>query len=257
VNLWDIEAVKQFITNSEWCNNTKSIVEYAYADWCAFNEFKYKPRKYPRETSIPHVPLEKNIDQLIAGFRNSKYAPLLQLLKESGFRPIEAFRLTPSDFDLEQQILTLNKPAKNSLPRQLKMSDKLTAMITPLIRKTSETQRIWSAKPRHIKRTYQLTRDRIAKKLANLRLKQIKLSSFRHYIGTMTYHKTKDILYTQRVLGHKNIQNTLVYTHLVNFESDEYVCKIAKSIDEAGKLVEAGFDFVTQFKGKMLFKKRK
>jgi len=73
----------------------------------------------------------------------------------------------------------------------------------------------------------------------------------------MEYHKTKDILHVMRILGHKNIQNTLVYTHLVSFESDEYICKVAENIAEAGKLVEAGFDFVTQFEGKMLFKKRK
>ena len=56
---------------------------------------------------------------------------MIQLLKESGFRPVEAFRLTPDDFDLEQQICTLNKPAKHSLPRQFKMPNKFVAMITP------------------------------------------------------------------------------------------------------------------------------
>ena len=65
------------------------------------------------------------------------------------------------------------------------------------------------------------------------------------------------IEFVQDHLGHKNIQNTLVYTHLVSFESDEYVCKVAESIDDAGKLVEAGFDFVTHFDGKMRFKMRK
>ena len=91
-------------------------MEYVYRDWCQFNGFDYEITKYPKETKIPYVPLEKDIDILIAGFKNSKYAPMLQLLKESGFRPIEAFRLTPDDFDLEQQICTLNKPAKHSLP---------------------------------------------------------------------------------------------------------------------------------------------
>jgi hypothetical protein len=41
-------------------------VEYAYTDRCTFIGFKYRPRKYPREMSIPYVPLEKDIDQLIA-----------------------------------------------------------------------------------------------------------------------------------------------------------------------------------------------
>jgi integrase len=232
-------------------------MEYVYRDWCQFNGFNYEITKYPKETKIPYVPLEKDIDILIAGFKNSKYAPMLQLLKESGFRPEEAFRLTPDDFDIEQQICTLNKPAKHSLPRQFKMSNKLVAMISPLLMKTHPNKRLWNSKPKHIKRNFGLLRYKTAKKLGNPRLKKITLGSFRHFVGTMTYHKTKDIFYTQQILGHKNIQNTMVYVHMINFESDEYVCKVAKNVDEAGKLVEVGFEFVTQFDGKMLFRKRK
>ena len=47
------------------------------------------------------------------------------------------------------------------------------------------------------------------------------------------------------VLGHKNIKNTLVYAHLVNLEGDEYVSKVAWNLEEACKLVETGFDYVT------------
>ena len=100
-------------------------MEYMYRDWCRFNGFDYKITTYPRETKIPYVPLENDIDTLNAGFKTSKYAPMPQLLKESGFRPAEAFRLTRDDFDLEQKICTLNKPSKPSLPRQLKTSDNL------------------------------------------------------------------------------------------------------------------------------------
>ena len=60
-----------------------------------------------------------------------------------------------------------------------------------------------------------------------------------------------------RVLGHKNIRNTLVYTHLVNFENDEFTCKVAKTVEEARGLVENGFDYVTDVEGLKLFRKRK
>jgi hypothetical protein len=73
----------------------------------------------------------------------------------------------------------------------------------------------------------------------------------------MEYHKTKDILYIKQLLGHKNIQNTMVYTHLVSFESDEWACRVAESVDAATGLVEAGFEYVTQYEGTMLFRKRK
>ena len=61
------------------------------------------------------------------------------------------------------------------------------------------------------------------------------------------------------VLGHKNIKNTLVYTHLVKFtEQDEYISKIAKSDMEFAELIELGFDYVGPTPmGNSAFRKRK
>jgi len=73
----------------------------------------------------------------------------------------------------------------------------------------------------------------------------------------MEYHKTKDILHVLQLLGHKNIRNTLVYTHLVNWESDEFVSKVAETVKEAQELVEAGFDYVCDVEGYKVFRKRK
>jgi hypothetical protein len=74
----------------------------------------------------------------------------------------------------------------------------------------------------------------------------------------MEYHKTKDILNVKIVLGHKNIKNTLVYTHLVNFREDEYVSKVAKNADEACMFIESGFEFVCNTPDDlMVFRKRK
>jgi hypothetical protein len=60
-----------------------------------------------------------------------------------------------------------------------------------------------------------------------------------------------------QVLGHKRIQNTLIYTQLVNFEDDDFVCKGATTVEDACKLVEAGFEYVCEIQGSKLFKKRK
>jgi hypothetical protein len=73
----------------------------------------------------------------------------------------------------------------------------------------------------------------------------------------MEYHKTKDILHVMRLLGHRDIKNTLVYTHLVDFENDDFVCKVAKNVHDAKQLVESGFDYVTDVEDVKLFRKRK
>jgi len=61
----------------------------------------------------------------------------------------------------------------------------------------------------------------------------------------------------QKLLGHKRIESTLLYTQLIDFSEHEYACKVAENVDEAKKLVEAGFEFVTDFEEYKLFRKRK
>lgn len=73
----------------------------------------------------------------------------------------------------------------------------------------------------------------------------------------MEYHETKDILHVMRLLGHKNIKNTLIYTQLIEFKEEEFVCKIAKTFQEASQLIENGFEFICTFDDAKLFRKRK
>jgi integrase len=206
---------------------------------------------------LPYIPLEKEIDQFISGFHRSKYAPLLQLLKETGCRLSEAVLLIPEDFDFERKTIIINHPKKHGLPRQLRISDKLISMIIPLVRKTNSDSYLWKAPLKAIKHQILRKKKDLAKKLGNPNLLRISPKTFRHFKATMEYYKTKDILHVKRILGHKSIKSTLVYTHLINFESDEYTCRTAKTIKEATDLIEAGFEYVTEMEEIKLFRKRK
>ncbi len=73
----------------------------------------------------------------------------------------------------------------------------------------------------------------------------------------MEYHKTKDILHVMRLLGHKNIKNTLIYTQLVNFNDEDYISKVVRSLDEICKLVDSGFQYVCDFENAKIFRKPK
>jgi len=61
----------------------------------------------------------------------------------------------------------------------------------------------------------------------------------------MEYAKTKDIPHVMKMLGHKNIQNILIYTQLLKIEKEEeFVCKVSKNPEKIAKLIEAGFEYV-------------
>ena len=80
----------------------------------------------------------------------------------------------------------------------------------------------------------------------------------RHFYATNLYHKSKDILLVKQQLGHKKIETTLIYTQLVNFgEEDEFYSATAKTVEEAAKLIEQGFDYICEIDGVKLFRKRK
>jgi hypothetical protein len=58
-------------------------------------------------------------------------------------------------------------------------------------------------------------------------------------------------------LGHKRLENTEIYTHLIEFENDEWHSATAKTIEEARQLIEQDFDYVTDMDDFKLFRKRK
>jgi len=159
------------------------------------------------------------------------------------------------DIDFEKSIVNVT-PEKGSKPRIFKISGKLAAMLRALPERSSYIFR--SGDLEHFAQNSRKQRRRIAAKLKNPNINRITFKTLRHYKGTMEYHRTKDIFHVMKVLGHKNIKNTLVYTHLVNFESDDFISKVAKNAEDSCKLVESGFEYVrTTPENLLVFRKRR
>ena len=64
-----------------------------------------------------------------------------------------------------------------------------------------------------------------------------------------------------KLLGHNSLKTTLIYIDLEKAifreANDEFTVKVAEDLDEACKLLEVGFEYVTDMDGKKLFRKRK
>lgn len=109
---------------------------------------------------------------------------------------------------------------------------------------------------------FKAQRDKIARKLNNPRLSRITFHTLRHWKATMEYHRTKDIVHVQQLLGHKSINSTLKYISLekalFKTDDDQWTTRVITDIQETRKLVEVGFEFNCDFgaDGK-LFRKRK
>lgn len=249
------DSVFLTIASQDWSNGTKRNAVNAYANYaeCFGIPIKQLP-KYRYEQPLPWIPLETEIDQLIAGCSH-KIATFLQTIKETMGRSCEIARLKWEDIDFERNIITLNNPAKNGLPRMFKISDKLVSMLKRLPKKSEYV--FGENALTYIRKNFHSQRKRIARKLGNPRLLKIGFHTIRHWAASVLYHQTKDILLVKERLGHKNITSTMIYTHLINFESNEFIVKTASTLEEDEELIKAGFEYVTERNGIKIYRKRK
>jgi integrase len=253
-NLYDPETIKDVIAKQTWSEGRKENAVNAYNTFLTMTGGTWKPPIYSRIRKLPFIPREEEIDALIAS-SSSKCAALLQTLKETAARVGEAWVLQWTDIDVESRTIRLT-PEKGSNPRISKISQKLLSMLLSLPRKSNK---VFGSYPLNgYRQSFTRQRMKASIKLGNPRINQITFHTFRHWKATTEYHRTKDILYVMKLLGHKSIKNTLVYTQLIDFpEDDQFICKVAKTVPEASQLIENGFEFICAIDDAKLFKKRK
>ena len=258
-NLLDPESIKEVIAKQKnWCEGRKANAVISYSTYLRMHGGKWDPPHYQEEKQLPWIPQEKEIDDLIAGC-SMKIGCFLQVMKEGAIRPGEAWRLKWTDIDFQNRTITLNRPEKHSRSRQFRISANLATVLSSLQRtRDAHPERIFNyVSTPSIRRCFEQQRKRIAYKTGNPRLLKISFKTLRHWKATMEYHRTKDILYVMNFLGHKRIENTLKYTHLVDVEEDEYVSRVAKTTAEVCTLVDGGFEYVCDVEGDKIFRKRK
>jgi hypothetical protein len=109
----------------------------------------------------------------------------------------------------------------------------------------------------HFVRGFRRQRKQTAYKLKNDRINKISFKTFRTFKASMEIAKHRTLKEVQYMLGHKSIVSTDWYVQLVNLGSENYTCQSAKTVEEAHKLIEAGFEYVCDFSDAKLFRKRK
>ena len=247
------ESVQQFIANKNCENSQKTNLVKAYNYYAVANGIQWIKPKFKHERKLPKIPLTEQINKLIAS-ASPRYATILRLLAETGVMPYELSKVTLKDIDLERGLLSV-QGHKGHNSRVFKLKPETLAMLNTYLIKNQREYPFPNSE--WICKCYREHRNRLAQKLNDTSIRNIRLYDFRHYYATMLYHRTKDILHVMQQLGHKKIETTLIYTQLVNFESEDYTSAVAKNVSEAQKLIESGFEFVTTFDNIMLFRKRK
>lgn len=253
-DIYNPDDVKKVIAKKRWKNGTKMQAVYAYNVMAKMLKLSWEKPTYRQEETLPFIPTPKEINALISGSRNRDLATYLQTLKETMADPTEAIRLKWIDFNPDKNTITINHPVKNHDPRQIPITNQLVSMLNMLPRKS---ELVFNTTYTRIAQRFRTMRKKLASNLQNPRILSITLRTFRHFGATMLYAQTKDILLVKKILGHKKIENTLVYTRLISFKPSEYETATATDVEEAKQLISTGFEYVTDMKGIKLFRKPK
>jgi len=257
-NLYDPETIKVVLGKQKWNNGYKRNFIYAYTSFLKMEKLTWDPPKYKQPQRLAFIPTELELNQLINA-ASKKTGAFLQGLKETGADPGELGAIEWIDIDRERKTIRINYPVKGHNPRILSISEEFINRLSVLPKKNEKVFDYHK-----VKRNFYKQRKTIAQKLGNPRLKQISFTTFRHWKGTMEYHRTRDILYVQRLLGHKSLQSTMIY---IDYEKacfgspckEEFSVRVATNVEEACKLAEVGFEYVTgeYHDGGKIFRKRK
>ena len=257
VRLDEPENVNRFLANKQgWKKSFKETVVNAYLHYVRFYGLSWKKPKYKRSARLPSVPSTEQVNKLIA-HSSRKYAMIYSILRDTGLRPIELHKLTLRNINLDTGII-YPETAKNGRARTLKLKTATLAMLRAYVTKHDfKLDERMFPNTDTVSHIFIRTRNRLAKRLCEPQLKKFRLYDLRHYYATMLYHRTKDILLVKEKLGHRRLETTLIYTHLIDFRDEEFTVRAVETVEQATKLIESGFEYVTEMGEVKLFRKPK
>ena len=91
------ELIKQFLARVDWTESGKERAVNDLARFYKWKQITWSAPQYQRVETLPYIPRESELDQLISGVVNQKLSTYLQLLKETGVRAGEAWQLRWQD----------------------------------------------------------------------------------------------------------------------------------------------------------------
>jgi integrase len=253
----DPERVKSWIAQQAVNDSYKRNLCYAYRHYLKLHKIEWERPKYYAREKLPKIPSEKTIDMIIAASK-PRLALQLSISKETGLRPVELLALRVKDIDLEKGIV-YPQSAKHGSPRALPLKSRTLDMLKVYLIKQNIGQqgKLFDSTSEEYAKSFRYIRNKVAARLQDPSLRSIRLYDLRHFFATTLYHKTKDILFVKSKMGHKRINTTLLYTQLVDSQDDEWTVKIASSIEEFTQLLESGFEYVSDYEGKKILRRRK
>ncbi|MEM3760163.1 MAG: tyrosine-type recombinase/integrase [Candidatus Bathyarchaeia archaeon] len=218
-----------------------------------------------RRRKLPILTPETTLKAAIPMPKQFKWQVFMRVLYECGPRPCETFILQKQDVNFDQELLRLGtgKGSGETVERELRISPLLTEQLRTLTRdKASEdcifTKTIAKNKPIDYNDVYDIFRKiKQQLKQAGYNIKGFRPYVYRHAFATRLYHATKDLALVSRALGHRRIEDTMIYIHMLPDQPrrfDVESCGIQDK-EAISRFIAEGWELALQTQTEVFFKR--
>jgi len=206
-----------------------------YKIYAKFYGIPLPSARFRKNRSIPFVPVEEMLEDIIKAVKKPEAKASLRILKATGCRigELKQLRLDPSR---RAAIILCEKKRGENKERIVPVPDEVLAI------------KSWETKPKKIQKVVRYAVKKLAEITGNNDYLKIHPHSFRHWFATQVYSKTQDLMLVKELLGHERLEELTVYVHIVKLSNPKKdAVKIHVSeVDKAVELVKQGWKFVTQ-----------
>jgi integrase/recombinase XerD len=171
---------------------------------------------YPKkEHKLPTILTKEEVSRLLCATTNPKHLLLLKLIYSAGLRVSEVVKLKTTDIDLEDRTLHI-RYGKGKRDRIIPIPESLCQEIREFLSPESSSSHLFRSRPDrrgHISiKTAQKVLTKASRKACIK--KQVHPHTLRHSFATHLLEQGTDIRFIQKLLGHKRITTTEIYTQV-------------------------------------------
>jgi len=177
-----------------------------------------------REKKLPEILSKEEIDRLIKSTNNLVHRAIIQTGYASGLRISEIINLKWKDIDFDRNVIHI-KQSKGKKDRIVMLAIKVKQTLESL-NNQGDFIFLTNRNKKYTKRTIQKILEN-SKKRAGIS-KKVTPHTLRHSFATHLLERGTDIRYIKDLLGHSDINTTLIYTKISNRD----ISKIKSPIDD-------------------------
>jgi hypothetical protein len=237
---------------------TKNKYASAYNHYCIANSINWKKPYYKVIEKTPLIPTPQDVQAIIDN-SSEDYVTVFTIESEIACCPEELYQVIQRDINKETGEISITG-VKGHASKNYKLKPPTKDLLLRYLAKHPEEHPFPKAHTQS-QMWYQF-RAKASEKLHKPQLLNIALRNLRNYAGERYYKSLpiRDPILLMQHFRHKKLERTMHYVRAIILdyeEDDQWISRISTTIEEDQKLIESGFQYVTERNGTKLYRKRK